>query len=144
MTTPTLTRYVWDDRIKVGLPLIDSQHRELIEAINDLADAIESHQGAVAVKKLIAFLKGYAEWHFGQEESCAFRHQCPLAETNQKAHARFLAMLNEWHREYTESGGSEEQARRIHAALGDWLVDHIYKIDTMLAQEIRQAQSSQS
>ncbi|MEN9227979.1 MAG: hemerythrin family protein [Gloeomargarita sp. HHBFW_bins_205] len=140
MALGTLPRYVWDERIKVGLPLIDNQHRELIEAINDLADAIEQQQGAAAVKKLIAFLKGYAEWHFGQEESCAFRHQCPIAETNQKAHARFLEMLNQWHREYTESGASEEQARKIHAALGDWLLDHIYQIDTRLAQEIHQAQ----
>ena len=140
-TTTTLVRYVWDDRIKVGLPLIDNQHRELIEAINDLAEAIESNQGATAVKKLIAFLKGYAEWHFDQEEKCAFRHQCPLAETNQKAHVHFLEMLAQWHREYTESGGSEEQARKIHTALGAWLVDHIYKIDTNLAKEI-QAQPS--
>ncbi len=60
--------------MSTGVPLIDTQHKELIAATNEIGDAIEKENWANAIKKLLVFLKFYAEWHFGNEETCAAKH----------------------------------------------------------------------
>jgi hemerythrin len=38
---------VWNEAFDVGLPEIDTQHRELIETFNRLADTLQSAEGQV-------------------------------------------------------------------------------------------------
>ncbi len=96
----TMNRYELNQSLLTGVKMIDTHHRELIEAVNDLADAIETNGGSNAVKKIISFLEFYAEWHFDHEEKCAFKNQCPMAETNQKAHGKFLETVKKYKLEY--------------------------------------------
>ena len=137
-----MQKFEWTDRLSVGVPMIDTQHKELIAAFNDLSDAIEQGTGATSIKKLLIFLQYFTEWHFGQEESCAAKHQCPVADTNQQAHARFLAIFSDLQRRYRESGASEDIARQVHAELADWLVNHIMTIDTQIGQCVRHGAAS--
>lgn len=130
-------KFEWNESISVGNAMIDSHHKELIMAFNDLSDAIDKDNGASEIKKLLTFLKFYAEWHFGHEESCAFKHKCAIAAQNQSAHAKFLDIFSDLQVQYRESGGSEAIARQAHEQLGDWLVSHILKIDTQIAHCIR-------
>jgi hemerythrin len=117
--------------------MIDTQHKELIIAINDLADAIEQNRGDTAIKKLLVFMKYYAEWHFEHEESCAAKHQCKMAAANKNAHGKFISIFEDLQTQYRQSGASEDIARQAHAILSEWLVDHILKIDTQIGQCIQ-------
>ncbi len=137
-----MQKFEWTDAISVGVPMIDAHHKELILAFNDLSDAIEQGKGTGAIKKLLTFLKYYAEWHFDHEESCAAKHKCAIAETNQQAHKRFLEIFTNLQTQYRESEASEAVAREAHAQLCDWLVSHIMKIDTQLAHCINQSSIS--
>lgn len=132
-----MERFVLNDALKTGVKMIDAHHRELIEAINDLADAIEEGQGANAVKKILTFLQFYAEWHFDHEEKCAHKHECALAEVNKKAHTKFLDTVTIYREKYRQEGVDEDAiAREIHGVLSEWLVDHIKGIDVKLGAEI--------
>ncbi|MEI6429995.1 MAG: hemerythrin family protein [Pseudanabaena sp. ELA607] len=139
MSTNTLPRFDWSDSLKVGVPMIDTQHRELFAAVNDLADAIEAGQGGNKVKKLLTFLQFYAEWHFDNEEQCAAQHVCPIASQNKAAHTQFLQAVKELRQRYRETEGTEEIAILIHKTLGDWLINHILKIDTEIGKCIQEA-----
>ncbi len=127
-----LERFSWTEALSTGSLMVDIQHKELISAINDLADAIEQGKGASAIKKLLTFLKYYAEWHFGNEEKCIAHRQCPLAETNKQAHCQFIEIVGDMTYDYRNQGDSEEIAREIHRLLSQWLVNHIMKIDAQL------------
>jgi hemerythrin len=78
-------------------------------------------------------MKYYTEWHFGREEACMDRRNCPMAGSNKAAHVCFLQTFQDFATEYKNSGGSEDIARRMYAALTDWLVNHIQRVDTSLA-----------
>ena len=119
----------WDDSLSTGVRAIDVQHKYLIDIINELAEAIEEGHGARSVRKILNLLRHYAEWHFGREEQCMERHQCPAAAKNKKAHAYFMETFDGFQQEYRASGGSDEIARRMYAELTDWLVSHIKKVD---------------
>ncbi len=136
-----LQKFEWSATLETGVASIDTQHKELVHAINDLAIAIETGTGAVAIKKLLAFLEYYAEWHFDSEEGCAARHQCPIAATNAAAHQQFLTTVKALKVEFRQSSDGEAIARQAHQQLSTWLVSHILKIDTQIGQHIHACQT---
>ncbi len=125
-------RIEWDGSLETGTRIVDVQHKFLIDIINDLADAINQKKVMISIGKIINLLKHYTEWHFGREEDCMERFQCPAYEVNKKAHGWFIETLESFQREFRETGGSEEIARRMYHELTQWLVQHIKKIDTQL------------
>lgn len=139
-----MEKFTWSKALETGVPSIDNQHRELIYAFNDLSEAIESGTGATAIKKLLTFLKYYAEWHFDSEEKCAARHQCPIAATNQAAHKKFLQILTDLQIEYRHSADGDTVARKAHQELSQWLMGHILKIDTQIGHCINATQAASS
>lgn len=134
-----MKKFEWIESLSVGVPMIDAQHKELIAAFNDLADAIEQGEGAAAVKRLLVFLQYFTEWHFEHEEACAAKHRCAIATANQQAHAQFLRMFKSLQVQYRQGGASDEIARKAHAQLADWLVSHIMTVDSQIGECVRQA-----
>lgn len=134
-----MQKFEWSSALETGVPMIDTHHKELIAAINDLADAIDNNRGGTAIKKLLTFMKFYAEWHFDHEESCAAKHACPMAEVNQQAHAKFIQIFSDLQVQYRDSGASDDVARKAYDILSEWLVSHIMKIDTEIGRCIRAA-----
>jgi len=119
----------WTSALNTGIPSIDVQHKELIHAINDLGKDLEEGKGHSSIKKTISFLKYYTEWHFGQEEDCAAKHQCPIAETNKQAHTKFIAIVDKLISDLRNTDNPEAVAKEAHALVCDWIENHIMKID---------------
>lgn len=132
-----MDRYELNDSLKTGVKMIDTHHRELIEAINDLADAIEEGKSSNAVKKILSFLEFYAEWHFDHEEKCAHKLECPMAQINKDAHGIFLDTVKKYKNNYRDNPDEQKEiAIQIHGDLAKWLVNHIQGIDVKLGQEM--------
>ncbi len=134
-----MKKFEWSESLSTGVPMIDTQHKELIVATNEIGEAIERGNGTTAIKKLLSFLKFYAEWHFGNEEACAAKHQCPIAGTNQAAHRKFIDTFGKLHDQYRQSDASEEVAKKIYDELSEWLVSHILTIDTQIGACIKES-----
>lgn len=122
----------WDDSLSTGVPAVDVQHRYLIDVINELADAIEYNKGRKAIGKILNMLKYYTVWHFGREEKCMDRYQCPAAEINKKAHAKFIETFERFHEEFLTTTSAEDLALRMYQELTEWLVKHIKGVDGQL------------
>jgi hemerythrin len=122
----------WDDALSSGVRSVDVQHRYFIDIVNELAEAIESGQAAIKVRRILNLMAYYADWHFEREELCMDRYQCPAAEANKQAHKNFLNAFESFEANYRQSGGSEEIALRMYQVLTDWLVKHILGTDGKL------------
>ena len=132
----------WDESLSTGHRAIDVQHKYLIDIINELAVAIEKGEGAMAVKTILNLLRFYTEWHFEREELCMERYNCPVAETNKRAHGHFLETFSRFESEYRQSGGSEDIAMGMYQELTDWLVRHIKGVDGNLADCVHSPQEA--
>jgi hemerythrin-like metal-binding protein len=130
MYTPK--KLYWEDKLATGDENLDFQHKYLFETFNKLGDAIYADRGKETIDTILGRLRFYAEWHFGKEEDCMERHNCPIAQTNKTAHATFLDLFNKYYDEYKETGGSNDLAIKIHETLSDWFLNHIIGIDTKL------------
>ena len=63
----------WSDKISVGIQEIDEQHKQLVELINRLYDAMTGGEDKVkATQEIMAELMQYTVVHFAVEE-CLFR-----------------------------------------------------------------------
>ncbi|MBP7692444.1 MAG: bacteriohemerythrin [Anaerolineales bacterium] len=124
--------YVWDDSLATGDAKVDQQHRELFKQINALLAAMTQGHGRDQIEPILDFLSVYVDQHFSWEEGCMEKHQCPVAGINKQAHARFVEKFQRIRDRYYREGGSSDLIIEVKNEIGDWLVNHIRKIDTEL------------
>ena len=119
----------WDDTLSTGDEELDSQHKFLIETLNNLGEAINEGHGMDMISRILGRLRFYAGWHFGLEEECFEVYHCPAAEKNKKAHAVFIEKFEDYSQKYIKAGGSNEMALKIHEEITNWIVNHIIIVD---------------
>ena len=61
-------RAEFDETLVTGNEMIDSQHKELIDRINQLLESCEDGQGKIKAVKMLDYLLDYTEFHFSAEE----------------------------------------------------------------------------
>lgn len=124
----------WKEAYSTGFPDIDDQHKRLFQVINNLGNRIEEGKGEEYLDETLEFLEDYVKAHFSYEEDCMFKHKCPVALENQKAHKRFIEGYESYCERYHRRGATKDLAEDIHAECERWMVEHICKIDTHLKE----------
>ncbi|MDO7203590.1 hemerythrin domain-containing protein [Paraclostridium bifermentans] len=61
--------YKWTDDLLTGNIQIDTEHKELIKAINDLLEACSKGKGRAELEKTCKLLSSYTRTHFGHRRS---------------------------------------------------------------------------
>ena len=56
--------YIWSKDLETGNKLIDQQHQQLIQSINDLLDACSQGKGRDKIVETMQFLQSYTAKHF--------------------------------------------------------------------------------
>ncbi|MBI5543641.1 MAG: hemerythrin domain-containing protein, partial [Deltaproteobacteria bacterium] len=58
----------WNPGWAVGIELIDAQHKEIVEQVDALIEALQQARGKQRVEATLGFLEAYAARHFALEE----------------------------------------------------------------------------
>ncbi len=120
------------ETMSTGDAVIDAQHRKLIDGLNRLLDAMKEGKGKAEIEGLLEFLGGYAATHFKHEEGCMARRNCPVADANKKAHAGFIDTFSGLSERISKEGPSLSLVVEVQNKLGEWVRNHIIRIDTHL------------
>ncbi len=123
----------WDPSMSTGVDSVDAQHRQLIAWLNDLLSAMAVGQGRAEIVELLNNLSGYSSMHFGHEEECMVRYNCPAAEANVMAHRNFVTTFAALKEQFDREGATAALTMRVEAELLRWLVTHIRGTDVQLA-----------
>ena len=129
--------YQWDNSLFTGVAKIDDQHRQLIDAVNNLIDAIEAGRGAVELKKALDFLVNYTVIHFDDEEAIQRESGYPGFENHRRIHEAFKKVAAEMAGEMERDGITPNLVNEVKRKFGDWLVTHIKGQDCELGAFIR-------
>ena len=129
---------MWNDNLKIGVPMIDREHHELCDRIDQLFAACNKGKGRDEIVNTVEFLERYTIKHFGDEER--LQHSCGYPKTKQhKAmHEYFKSKISELKKDLTENGASLAAISKTNYFLMDWLLNHIQKVDSELAQYVNQ------
>lgn len=122
----------WSPRYATGIPHLDAQHQVLFRMVDDFRLALDDGDGHMVYGEFLRMLELYSRTHFGAEEECMYRFQCPAARENLDGHVNFKVMLDEFQASFDASGFLPETAQDAAGRLEHWLVAHIGRIDTQL------------
>jgi hemerythrin-like metal-binding protein len=113
---------------------IDQQHRNLIDMINQLGDAVREGREREGLNPLLDFLTDYVIKHFSAEEKRMDERRCPAADANKQAHAKMLAAYTDWRKKYDTGNDPKGMVLELQKLLSKWLVTHVCGIDCSLRQ----------
>ncbi len=123
----------WSEQFATGSGLVDTQHRMLIDKINELEKLLSGSSPAKSVYDgLLDFLGLYVTTHFKFEEQCMERAHCPAHEKNKQAHAAFLDVFGKFKERYQKEGANPELLKNLQTVASDWIKNHILTVDIQL------------
>jgi hemerythrin len=129
--------YTWSKDLETGNFLIDSQHQQLIKAVNDLLAACSAGQGRETLNQTLDFLVSYTVKHFGDEEKLQQQYQYPDYTNHKSLHEKFKEFVRDLATQMKTSGPTTTLVSKVTFGVGDWLVNHIKREDTKVATFIR-------
>jgi hemerythrin-like metal-binding protein len=118
----------WSERMSVGVPLLDSDHKTLIGLINLLHRSIGDEEEYSAVGSVLQALEEYAAHHFTREEKMMEACRYPLLVQHHATHASFADRVSQLKSRYDQDK-TGVRARECLAFLNSWLIDHICTTD---------------
>ncbi|MDR2392740.1 MAG: hemerythrin family protein [Treponema sp.] len=132
-----MVAYRWDSTLETGHEIIDTQHKQLFEAINNLLDTCHGEKGSEELTKKLDFLNTYTIKHFFDEERIQQKYHYPDYPKHKQYHETFKNTVKDLTHRLIWSGPSEELIKEVYSSIGDWLVSHIKIQDFKLAKYIR-------
>lgn len=129
--------YKWTKDLETGNTLIDTQHKQLIDAINTLLDACSEGHGRAEIEKTLNFLNDYVIKHFGDEQKLQLKYHYPDYENHKKYHEGFKKVVQNLVEEYRQGGATVTLVAKTNTSVAGWLINHIKKEDKKVAEHIR-------
>ena len=132
-------RYELTPELMTGNALIDSEHRQLFDAINKLMDACSSGRGRDQILSTAKFLSDYVNKHFGDEERLQTSSKYPNYPAHRQFHEQYKQQLAQVNQSLVVEGPTVKALGDLNRIVGV-LVAHIRVEDKKLAAHVRQAQ----
>ena len=127
----------FDDNLVTGNKTIDTQHKELIDRIQNFVIASQNGDSKVKAIKLLDYLNEYTDFHFKEEEALQEKNGYPEREKHYEKHEEFKKTIQELY-EYLQEyeGPTDRFSELVQKNVIDWLFGHIKTYDRSVAKFI--------
>ncbi len=132
-----MSRYEFTKRLETGNSIIDTEHKELILAVNKLLDACSKGEGRSSVDGTIQFLNNYVNEHFSHEEQLQRQSHYPGMAAHKAFHEQYKKTLKEITSRIPQSGPTIVELGRLNGHIGV-LITHISTEDKKLGAFLSQ------
>ena len=88
-------KYELTKELETGNSIIDREHKELFQAVNQMIDACSGGKGRTAMEPAIQFLLSYVDKHFAHEEQLKQMNNYPDIAAHKMFHAGYTRKLRE-------------------------------------------------
>jgi hemerythrin len=129
--------FSWTDDLSVGNRFIDADHRQIINIINRLHDAMQERRGDEVLEKVLFDLMVYTKGHFQREEDHMKAIDFPGFAKHQREHQLLLEQLAALRQQFKDNPThlSVLTAQFLHG----WLTQHILGSDMELSDSLSKA-----
>lgn len=131
-------RYELTPDLLTGNSLIDSEHKQLFAAVNDLMDACGQGKGRDKIQQTVEFLNDYVGKHFSDEERLQTTSKYPGYPAHKTFHDGYKRQLSQATRELTVEGPTVKALGALNQIVGV-LISHIRIEDKKVAKHVKGA-----
>lgn len=115
----------WDSSLDTGIEIIDSQHKRIIDYINQLEDAAKQRDRG-GIGEVLDACVDYTLSHFAFEENLQQEAGYEYSKPHKKVHDLFVRRINEYQERFNKG---EDVTDELHGLLARWLISHIKQDD---------------
>jgi hemerythrin len=132
-----MVTFQWNDSLLTGNSLIDSEHKELVRAINAFFDACARKIDEEEFQKILNFLNSYTIKHFSDEEQLQVKYKYPNYENHRKFHEAYKKTVRDLMHQFIMGGINEKLVMEAKYDIGEVIITHIKTEDRRLATYIK-------
>lgn len=129
---------MWKESYKIGVELIDKQHFELFQMVEQLLSTIEKEetkQNKQEYINAISFMKDYVMKHFKDEEEYQESIHYKDIENHKQAHRIFTKTVLEYEKKFIETNYDKKEIKNFAGMLTTWLIYHVTDADQKIADK---------
>lgn len=124
----------WTPELEIGINVIDTQHRRIVDYINVLIDSSdEDKRDEIAL--LIDSLVDYTYSHFSFEEALMEEAGYEFLSVHQQTHEAFIRKMDSVHQSFKQGDDVRDELCEL---LKTWLINHIMSDDQSYAPVVRE------
>jgi hemerythrin len=116
----------WSDEFSVNVDLIDRQHKEFVQVLNELYDVTMSQGSSKTINDVFKMLDLYTNYHFATEEKYFDEFNFEGSEEHKEAHRAFVQRLGDFKARHDKG---EDIVLELLDTTEDWLVNHLAYYD---------------
>ena len=128
--------FTWTKDLETGNAQIDTEHKELIQAINNLLEACSAGKGRAEVTKTVDFLAQYTRTHFAHEQVLQQKYKYPDFPNHKVLHEGFIQVVDGIAARLKKEGATIQLVGEVNMQVGNWLINHIKREDVKVAKHI--------
>ncbi|MES9898525.1 MAG: hemerythrin family protein [Sedimenticola sp.] len=121
----------WFEKYRIGVPLIDADHRSLFDEVYKLRDNLNNEIDLVQMGQSIQFLYQYVGAHFAREEQLMREKHYPRYAHHKAAHHHLRRVVFAVQKIYRETPERVDKGK-LEKFLEFWLTEHIQGMDMEL------------
>ncbi len=127
----------WSDGLSVGVQMVDTDHKRLVQLVNQLYDAVTAGHGKDALGKVLDGLIDYTKTHFAREEAEMARTHYPDGPAHVRQHRDFAKKVLDVQAQF-KAGNQAVLSLQVMSFLRDWLLQHIQGTDRQMGAWLQQ------
>lgn len=128
--------FVWTKDLETGYSIIDSEHKQLIEAADKLVTAYSQGKGRQEIGSAVEFLSNYTKTHFAHEEELQVKYKYLEYKVHKNWHQGFVKEVESVAAKLKAEGANIALVAEVNTKVGQ-LITHIKTFDLKLAQYIQ-------
>lgn len=129
--------YQFTPDLITGNALIDDEHKQLFDAINNLLNACSTGKGRSELNATMKFLYDYTAKHFSDEEKLQQKFEYPDFIRHKQYHEEFKKVVANLMVKLEKEGPTIALVAEVNNAIAGWLINHIKREDVKVAAHIR-------
>jgi hemerythrin len=129
---------IWNDKLSVGVEVIDEDHKKLIAMINEMYDAILAGMGKKVVGDILDRLVHYTSFHFAREEALFAQTGYSDAAAHKAEHDAMAKWAIQAELDFHQ-GTLPAPSLEVINRLKDWLFEHINGTDKLYGPHLNAA-----
>ncbi len=125
-----MTLLTWKPEYSVGIESVDSEHREMIELINAVYDAIEDKKNPQSIEHFLGEVHATISAHFALEERVMRNANYDEFEAHKEDHEELLDEIRDLMDRFFDT--PVQGLQLLQENLSDWFAGHFSTFDARL------------